>query len=177
MSYPIDHVALVVQHLEPVLERLETLERGPIELFPGEGTREVYLGRGTARLLLIQPTDPLGPYARALDKRGPGLHHIGLKVPDLDAFLARVRGWLVVPACVPQLDDTRTAWLARPGVGTLLEVAEGQPTLGREVVEQIELPGDLPVDPRPSLVPSSDGDGWLTITGERLSLRSLTASS
>ena len=176
MSPPLDHVALVVRKLEPVIERLNGLEAGPIEAFPSEGTREVYLGEGAARLLLLEPTEPSGPYARAIDKRGPGLHHVALNVPDMDAFLARVRGWLVVPACIPDLNSSRTAWLARPGVGALLEVVEGEPALGTAVVEQVELPGELPVDPRPSLVASSDADVWLTITGARYSVRTLTAS-
>lgn len=176
MSPPLDHVALVVRKLEPVIERLNGIEAGPIEAFPSEGTREVYLGEGAARLLLLEPTEPSGPYARAIDKRGPGLHHVALNVPDIHAFLARVRGWLVVPACIPDLDAARTAWLARPGVATLLEVVEGEPALGTAVVEQVELPGELPVDPRPSLVASNDADVWLTITGERYSVRALTAS-
>ena len=58
MKMSLDHVALVVEHLEPVLERLRPLDLpiGPIDDFPEEGTREVYLGSGAARLLLMQPT-------------------------------------------------------------------------------------------------------------------------
>jgi len=175
MNPPLDHVALVVRQLEPVLERLGDLEAGPIEDFPKEGTREVYLGEGTARLLLMQPTRSAGPYGRALEKRGPGLHHVALNVPDLDAFLGRVRGWLLVPACVPGLAATRTAWLARPGVATLLEVHEREPSTGTPVVERVELPGPLPVEPRPGLLRSDDDQVWLTIAGKRRSVRELTA--
>jgi methylmalonyl-CoA/ethylmalonyl-CoA epimerase len=177
MPLPVDHVALVVRRLEPVLERLPRLDPGPIEDFPREGTREVYLGDGAARLLLMQPTRPDGPYGRALAKRGPGLHHVAVNVPDLDAFLARVRGWLVVPACVPGLASARTAWLARPGVAALLEVHEGEPPAGPPLVERIELPGPLPVEPRPGLAPSDDGEVWLTIAGERRCARDLTAEA
>ena len=173
MDPHLDHVALVVRRIEPVLERLAELEPGPIETFPGEGTREVYLGTGVARLLLMEPTDADGPYGRALAKRGPGLHHVALKVPDLDGFLGSVRGWLLVPACLRDLARTRTAWLARPGVATLLEVHEAEPAEGTPVVEQVELPGALPVDPRPDLAPSSDGDVWLTIAGRRRSVSAL----
>lgn len=174
MSYPVDHVALVVRSLERVLERLEGLEAGPIEAFPSEGTREVYMGAGLARLLLLEPTSAEGPYARALAKRGSGLHHVALKVSDLDGVLGRVRGWLLVPACLRDLAQTRTAWLARPGVATLLEVQEAESADGTPVVEQVELPGPLPVDPRPSMKPSNDGDVWLTIAGRRHSVSELT---
>lgn len=174
MRSSVDHVALVVRRLEPVLERLEGLDAGPIEAFPSEGTREVYLGSGTARLLLMEPTDTDGPYARALAKRGPGLHHVAVDVADLGAFLAGVGGWLVVPACLRDLAQTRTAWLARPGVATLLEVRETEPSEGRPLVELVELPGPLPVDPRPALAASSDGGIWLTIDGRRSSVSDLT---
>ena len=173
MILPLDHVALVVRRIEPVLDRLEGLEAGPIEAFPSEGTREVYLGAGVARLLLMEPTTADGPYARALAKRGPGLHHVAVETPDLDEFLAQVRGWLLVPACLPGLAQTRTAWLARPGVATLLEVHEGEAAEGTLVVEQVELPGSLPVDPRPGLVSSSDAGVWLTIAGKRHSVSEL----
>jgi len=174
MSPPVDHVALVVRRLEPVLERLEGLDAGPIESFPSEGTREVYLGAGLARLLLMEPTNTEGPYARALAKRGSGLHHVALNVPDLEGFVGRVRGWLLVPGCLRDMAETRTAWLARPGVATLLEVHEAEPAEGTPLVEQVELPGPLPVDPRPAMAPSSDGGVWLTIGGRRHSVSELT---
>lgn len=174
MSPPVDHVALVVRRLEPVLKRLEGLKASPIEAFPSEGTREVYLGTGLARLLLMEPTNADGPYARALAKRGPGLHHVALNAPDLEGFLGHLRGWFLVPACLRDLARTRTAWLARPGVATLLEVHEAKPAKGTPVVEQIELPGPLPVDPRPAMAMSRDGGVWLTIAGRRHSVSELT---
>lgn len=173
MDHPLDHVALVVRRLEPALERLDWLEAGPIEDFPSEGTREVYVGVGSGRLLLMEPTNEQGPYARALAKRGAGLHHLAINVPDLREFLDYVRGWLLVPACLQDLAQTRTAWLARPGVATLLEVHEAERAEGAAVVEQVELPGPLPVDPRPSMLPSNDDGVWLTIAGRRCSVSEL----
>ncbi|MEO7819737.1 MAG: VOC family protein [Actinomycetota bacterium] len=177
MSHQLDHVALVVHRLEPVLERLDWLETGPIEDFPSEGTREVYLGVGSGRLLLMEPTNGEGPYARAFAKRGAGLHHVAINVPDLREFLGCVRGWLLVPALLQEVARTRTAWLARPGVATLLEVHEAERAEGAAVVEQVELPGPLPVDPRPAMFPSNDDGVWLTIAGRRRSVSELTRSS
>jgi methylmalonyl-CoA/ethylmalonyl-CoA epimerase len=39
---------------------------------------------------LICPTDPDGPIARFLAKRGEGLHHVAYAVPDLAAALSRL---------------------------------------------------------------------------------------
>jgi methylmalonyl-CoA/ethylmalonyl-CoA epimerase len=165
-----DHVALVCQKLEAVLTRLaqqDVQPSGPIEDFPGEGTREVYVGDGSAKLLLMEPTAPDGPYGRALAKRGPGLHHVAVNAPDLDAFLAEVRGWLLLPASLKTIAQSRTAWLARPGVATLLEVHEAQPSEGVPLVEAVEVPGPLDVSPRFGLSQADDGV-WLTIGGRRL---------
>jgi hypothetical protein len=125
----------------------------------------------------MEPTDQQGPYARALAKRGAGLHHVAVNVPDLGEFLSDVRGWLLVPACLQDMPRTRTAWLARPGVATLLEVREAERAAGTAVVELLELPGPLPVDPRLAMQPSDDGGVWLTIAGRRRSVSELTRSS
>ena len=39
---------------------------------------------------LIRPTDPEGPIARFLAKRGEGLHHVAYAVPDLERTLAEL---------------------------------------------------------------------------------------
>jgi hypothetical protein len=59
-------------------------------------------------------------------------------------------------------------------VATLLEVHEAAPTAGTPVVERVELPGPLPIDPLPAMVASGDGGVWLTIAGRRHSVRELT---
>ena len=121
MLHQLDHVAILVPNAEQVVQQLTArglpakgLTPGEIESFPSEGTRECYLGADgrLGRLLLMEATSNQGPYARALAKRGPGLHHVALTVPDLDLFLNSVTGWLLVPGCVSSLARTKTAWLA-----------------------------------------------------------------
>lgn len=164
----LDHIALVVRELEPALARCQAagLPAGPIEDFPAEGTREVYLGdsTGSALLLLMQPTSDEGPYARALRKRGPGLHHVALRVPQLERFARELRGWLLHPASLETLASSRTVWLARPGVGALVEVCEGRADPGPPAIEALELPL-LDAGLRERLVLGADGDpiaglGW-----------------
>ena len=178
----IDHVAFLVRNIEEVLERLDLEPVGPIESFPSEGTREVYLGDEgrSARLLLMQPLGEAGPYARALRKRGPGLHHVALRTASIDAFLNEsTAGWLMHPSSF----ETRahgTIWMARPGIGTLLEVVEqAKPLSGARVVERVEVPAP------PELMRSLDGLGveglvrspdeaaWITVNGQRLSVADL----
>lgn len=140
----LDHVAILVEQIEPALARLEPLglDAGPIEDFPGEGTREVYLGEPDrpGRLLLMQALGEEGPYARALAKRGPGLHHVGLRVPDLDAFLKQAAGWLLHPCSFDSRAQSNTIWLARPGIEVLVEASQSKaPFKGSAVVEELQV--------------------------------------
>ena len=46
---------------------------------------------GDSRIELLEPTAPDSPIAKFLEKRGPGLHHVALRVPDLNAAVARLK--------------------------------------------------------------------------------------
>ena len=189
MSASFDHVALVVPDLETVLERLELTreEVGPIEAFPGEGTREVYIGNDDAasRLLLMQPTDETGPYARSLRRRGPGLHHVALAVSNLTEFLTGVEGWLLHPASASSIQHSQTAWLARPGVPCLVEVQESDHRPGGAATTSgLRVPVDPSLADRVSTLEGCLGvaAGWLApvgteasfeIEGRRMSLSTL----
>ena len=148
MSEPprrLDHVALLVPDLERALRgaRALGLEAEAPQAFPGEGTREAYAGPpgGAARLLLMTPHGP-GPYARALERRGPGLHHLALRTPDPRGLVEAAVGWLLHPRSLASWEGCRTLWLARPGVGALIEVAQGAPAeAGPPVIEAVELAG------------------------------------
>lgn len=174
---PIDHVALLVRSAAEAARPLSALglDVGPAEDFPGEGTREIYVGgpEETARLLLMQPLDGKGSsYARALRKRGPGLHHIGMRVPDLEAFCDGLAGsgWMLLPQSLRTIRTQKTAWLGRPGVGCLLEVSAGKPAAGTPLVAKVELPlteERLLKAFDGGVARSPDKDVWLTLGGKR----------
>ena len=56
---------------------------------PGEGVRIAFLPSGAIDLELLEPIDHGGSVAKFLATRGPGLHHIAFRVPDVEAALAR----------------------------------------------------------------------------------------
>ncbi len=87
------HVAVVVADLEAALVRYAALGFAEGERFavPEQSVEVVTFRAGPGYLELIQPTDPEGPIARFLQKRGEGLHHVGYRVPDLEAALARLQ--------------------------------------------------------------------------------------
>ncbi len=129
-SYQIapNHVALLVPSVRKAADFLRRFEFqiGPEEEFDGEGTREIYVefGRSNA-LLLLEPFKP-GAYQRAMEKRGPGLHHLAIDVSNLDQFLASLPegGWSLHQISSKTIEKTRTAWLYRRGFPSLIEVHE-----------------------------------------------------
>jgi methylmalonyl-CoA/ethylmalonyl-CoA epimerase len=46
---------------------------------------------GESRIELLEPTDPLSPIAKFLNKRGEGMHHLCLEVEDLEAWLRELK--------------------------------------------------------------------------------------
>jgi len=83
------HVAVVVADLEEALARYGTLGFSGGERFvlSEQAVEVATLRAGTGWIELIRPTDPEGPIARYLAKRGEGVHHVAYAVPDLRAAL------------------------------------------------------------------------------------------
>lgn len=65
------------------------LEPHPPEI--ADGATIVALPFGDSEVELLAPCDADGPIARFLTRRGPGIHHICYRVPDLDAALDACR--------------------------------------------------------------------------------------
>ena len=89
----LDHFGIAVASLAEAVklyERALGLEVTGYELIPQEKTRVAMLSLGESRIELLEPTAPDSPIARFLAKRGPGLHHICLRVPELEAAVARL---------------------------------------------------------------------------------------
>lgn len=122
------HVALLVKSVEQSAQFLQSkgFEVGPAEEWEGEGTKEIYVERERCNsLLLMEPAKP-GAYQRALEKRGPGLHHLAIDVLSMTDFLKAISGfgWLLHPRSIETIAQSKTAYLARPGFPALIEVQE-----------------------------------------------------
>ena len=56
-----------------------------------DGATIVSIPFGESDVELLQPASPESPVAKFLEKRGPGIHHVCYRVPDLEAALAACR--------------------------------------------------------------------------------------
>lgn len=146
----LDHIAVLVTNIEETARAWSLPDQGVIEEFPDEGTRELYCGPDGAsgRLLLMQPIGP-GPYQRAMQKRGPGLHHVALCVEDVASYVAELAGsgWLLHPASLELFTAGRQAWLCRPGFPLLVELTEAPADYAGIFVERLDLAVPEACDP------------------------------
>jgi len=94
MKAVLDHVGIAVHDLETSLAFFRDalgLDVGPPEEVPAQRVRAQFIPTGPSSLELLQSTAPDSPIARFLEKRGPGLHHITLRVDDIAAALAQLK--------------------------------------------------------------------------------------
>jgi methylmalonyl-CoA/ethylmalonyl-CoA epimerase len=130
----IDHIGIAVKSLSeavPIWTAILGRNVSGEEAVPAEKVRVAFFGEGPGRVELIEPTDPDSPIARHLDRRGSGIHHICLAVPDLEAALesAEAAG---VEALPPRIrlgaGGHRVAFFhPRTTGGVLIELSEAAP--------------------------------------------------
>lgn len=97
------HTGIVVQDLDAAIASYEALgfRDGERHEIPEQDIVAVTFRAGPGWLELIQPTDPDGPIARYMAKRGEGTHHVAYAVDDIDAELQRLKA-----AGVRLIDET-----------------------------------------------------------------------
>ncbi|HWW63056.1 MAG TPA: methylmalonyl-CoA epimerase [Thermoanaerobaculia bacterium] len=130
MSKPVlDHIGIAVRSLESakIYEALG-LTIDHVETVETQGVKTAFLSVGDSNLELLEPTSPDSPIAKYIEKRGEGIHHICLRVDDIDAHLARLQAEgfrLINDAPVPGAHGCRVAFLhPAAGNGVLIELSE-----------------------------------------------------
>jgi methylmalonyl-CoA epimerase len=92
-GFAIDHLGIAVKSLAAAKSIYEELgmSASPEEVVEAEKVRLVMVPAGESRLELLEATSADSAIARFIAKRGEGLHHICLRVPDLAAAVERLR--------------------------------------------------------------------------------------
>lgn len=91
--FQIDHLGIAVKSLTSakiIYERLG-LTVSPEETVEHEQVKLVMIPVGGSRLELLEPTSENSAIAKFIAKRGEGLHHVCLQVPDLMAIVERLK--------------------------------------------------------------------------------------
>jgi LAO/AO transport system kinase len=89
----IDHLGIAVKSLEKSIPFYESigLQVAQRETVAKEKVHVAMLPAGDSRIELLEPAASDSPISGFLEKRGPGLHHVALRVPDLNAAAERLR--------------------------------------------------------------------------------------
>lgn len=125
----IAHIGVAVESIEGAL----AFYRDVLGLSPGhpeeaDGARIVSLSFGGSDVELLEPRSAESPIARFLARRGPGIHHICFRVPDLDRALAACRdaGYRLIDEVPRQGAAGRRIAFVHPKstAGILLELTE-----------------------------------------------------
>jgi len=134
--FRLDHVAVAVASMADTT-RFIVGELGgePVDGGPGFGFRGAqWRFAGGGRLEVIEPVGARDGFLhRFVDARGPGVHHVTFKVPDLNAAIAKARAHGTTIAAVY---DSNPSWKEgflhpKSAMGIVVQFAESHPELGQ----------------------------------------------
>jgi len=129
-QFQIDHLGIAVRSLDTALQFYErqlgfTVTRR--ETVEQEKVKVAMLPAGQSRIELLEATAPDSVIAKFIEKRGEGLHHVAIKVPDLSATVHRLK-----------TEGARLLNDPRPGAGGHLYVFVHPSSTGGVLLELIQ---------------------------------------
>jgi LAO/AO transport system kinase len=92
-QWEIDHLGIAVRSIDEALPfyashlGLPVLSRETVEY---EKVKVAMVPAGTSRIELLEALDASSTIAKFIEKRGPGLHHVAMRVPDLHSTIRRL---------------------------------------------------------------------------------------
>ena len=91
-GFRLDHLGIAVRSIAEARGFYELLgaPAGQVETVAHEQVRALMLGLGESRIELLEATAADSVIGRFVARRGEGLHHVALRVTDLDAMFARL---------------------------------------------------------------------------------------
>ena len=91
----INHVAIAVENVEDAAKAYQDaldIKNVEFETVESEGVKVAILHLENANIELMEPTNDSSPIKKFLEKRGSGLHHIALEIPDIEGEVSRMEG-------------------------------------------------------------------------------------
>ena len=134
---PVDHLGIAVRSLEEgkaLYGEAFGLDLLFEEEIATEKVRVAGYDGGGLMIELLESTDPAGPIGKFVAKRGPGLHHVCYRVPDIRAALAALSGRGIEPigdAPRPGAGGCQVAFLHPKDAGGILVELSQHPEGGK----------------------------------------------
>jgi methylmalonyl-CoA epimerase len=127
----IDHIAIAVRDLEAAIDYYQRAFGASVEhreIVENDGVEEALLKVAESYIQLLTPTRDDSPVAKAIDKRGEGLHHVGYRVDNCAIALAAMiaaGATAIDKAPRPGSRNTTVAFIHPKGsFGTLIELVQ-----------------------------------------------------
>lgn len=127
----IDHVAIAVRDLEAAIDYYQRAFGAKVEhreTVENDGVEEALLKVAESYIQLLTPIRDDSPVAKAIEKRGEGLHHVGYRVDDCAVALAAMiaaGATAIDQAPRPGSRNTTVAFIHPKGsFGTLIELVQ-----------------------------------------------------
>jgi methylmalonyl-CoA/ethylmalonyl-CoA epimerase len=90
----VDHIGVAVSNLEEALKIYTDvlgLKLHGTEVVEEQKVRVAFMPVGDTEIELLESTDPEGPIAKFIEKRGEGIQHIAFRVDDIEEALEQMR--------------------------------------------------------------------------------------
>ena len=90
----VDHIGIATRELDDALSVWRDalgLEVDSTEAVVEQGVRVAMLPIGETHIELLEPLSENSPVAKFLEKRGPGIHHVAIRVDDIKQSLASLK--------------------------------------------------------------------------------------
>src|SRR5882724_4500565 len=90
----IDHIGIATRQIDEALGLWQDalgLQVDSTEEVTEQGVRVAMLSIGESHIELLEPLSQDSPVGKFLEKRGPGIHHLAVRVKDIRASLAQLK--------------------------------------------------------------------------------------
>jgi len=94
MIEKIDHIGIAVRSIEKASELFSNLLGLKVtgeERVEGQKVKVAFLPIGDSELELLESTEPEGPIARFIEKKGEGIQHIAFRVDNIEKTLEKLK--------------------------------------------------------------------------------------
>jgi methylmalonyl-CoA epimerase len=149
MKAYLDHIGIAVGDVAASLAFFRDtlgLEVHATEEVPSQRVRAHFLRAGASALELLEGTTPESTIAKFVAKRGPGMHHVALRVDDIRAALAHLKGRgirLIDEEPRPGAEHSLVAFIHPTSAhGVLVELKQPMPAVTAPAVTRYTV-GDL----------------------------------
>jgi methylmalonyl-CoA/ethylmalonyl-CoA epimerase len=90
----VDHIGIAVKNLNEILKfytEVLGLKSAGLEEVDEQKARTAFVPVGDTEIELLESTSPEGPIAKFIEKRGEGIHHIALRVENIEEALTELK--------------------------------------------------------------------------------------